>query len=412
MRGDIKMTEKKTLKRFASVFLASSLIVGALAGCSSSEEGTTTTTSGGSSSGSSDSSEVIKIGANLELSGAVASYGSSIGKGAELAVEEINAAGGIDGKQIELVKVDNKSENSEATNAAIKLATQDKVTAMIAPATSGNVIATAQIANQYKIPTVTASGTAPNVTENEDGSINDYVFRTCFIDPFQGIVAANFATELGAKNVAIYADNSSDYAKGLAASFKQQIEANGGKVVAEEAYVAKDVDFKSTLTNLKSKNPEFIFIPGYYEEVGLIVKQARELGIDVPLMGADGWDSPTLVELAGKDALNNTFITNHYSSQDPEETIQGFVKAFEGKFNESPNAFHALGYDTVYFIADAIKRAGSTDGEAIQKALAETTDLSLITGTFSVDEKHNPVKSATVLEYVDGNQKFNSKVNP
>ncbi|SOC08840.1 amino acid/amide ABC transporter substrate-binding protein (HAAT family) [Ureibacillus xyleni] len=406
------MTEKKTLKRFASVFLASSLIVGALAGCSSSEEGTTTTTSGGSSSGSSDSSEVIKIGANLELSGAVASYGSSIGKGAELAVEEINAAGGIDGKQIELVKVDNKSENSEATNAAIKLATQDKVTAMIAPATSGNVIATAQIANQYKIPTVTASGTAPNVTENEDGSINDYVFRTCFIDPFQGIVAANFATELGAKNVAIYADNSSDYAKGLAASFKQQIEANGGKVVAEEAYVAKDVDFKSTLTNLKSKNPEFIFIPGYYEEVGLIVKQARELGIDVPLMGADGWDSPTLVELAGKDALNNTFITNHYSSQDPEETIQGFVKAFEGKFNESPNAFHALGYDTVYFIADAIKRAGSTDGEAIQKALAETTDLSLITGTFSVDEKHNPVKSATVLEYVDGNQKFNSKVNP
>lgn len=283
---------------------------------------------------------------------------------------------------------------------------------MIAPATSGNVIATAQIANQYKIPTVTASGTAPNVTENEDGSINDYVFRTCFIDPFQGIVAANFATELGAKNVAIYADNSSDYAKGLAASFKQQIEANGGKVVAEEAYVAKDVDFKSTLTNLKSKNPEFIFIPGYYEEVGLIVKQARELGIDVPLMGADGWDSPTLVELAGKDALNNTFITNHYSSQDPDKTIQGFVEAFQGKFNEAPNAFHALGYDTVYFIADAIKRAGSTDGEAIQKALAETTDLSLITGTFSVDEKHNPVKSATVLEYVDGNQKFNSKVNP
>ncbi|MCP1146527.1 ABC transporter substrate-binding protein [Lysinibacillus endophyticus] len=405
------MTEKKTLKRFASVFLASSLIVGALAGCSSSEE-EKTSSSGGSSSSDGDSSEVIKIGANLELSGSVASYGSSIGKGAELAVEEINAAGGIDGKQIELVKVDNKSENSEATNAAIKLATQDKVTAMIAPATSGNVIATAQIANQYKIPTVTASGTAPNVTENEDGSINDYVFRTCFIDPFQGIVAANFATELGAKNVAIYADNSSDYAKGLAASFKQQIEANGGKVVAEEAYVAKDVDFKSTLTNLKSKNPEFIFIPGYYEEVGLIVKQARELGIDVPLMGADGWDSPTLVELAGKDALNNTFITNHYSSQDPDKTIQGFVEAFQGKFNEAPNAFHALGYDTVYFIADAIKRAGSTDGEAIQKALAETTDLSLITGTFSVDEKHNPVKSATVLEYVDGNQKFNSKVNP
>lgn len=411
MWGEKSMTEKKSLKRFASIFLASSLIVGALAACSSSEEGTSTNS--GSSTGGGENSEVIKIGGNLELSGAVASYGSSIKQGAELAIEEINAAGGIDGKQVEFIAVDNKSENSEATNAAIKLATQDKVTAMIAPATSGNVIATAQIANQYKIPTVTASGTAPNVTENEDGTINDYVFRTCFIDPFQGIVAANFATnELGAKNVAIYADNSSDYAKGLAASFKQQIEENGGTVVAEEAYVAKDTDFKSTLTRLKSANPEFIFIPGYYEEVGLIVKQARELGIEAPLMGADGWDSPTLVELAGAEALNNTFITNHYSAQDPDETIQGFVTAFEAKYSESPNAFHALGYDTVYYIKDAIERAGSTDGEAIQKALTETENLSLITGTFSVDEKHNPIKSATVLEYVDGNQKFNSKVNP
>ncbi|HWK23112.1 MAG TPA: ABC transporter substrate-binding protein [Ureibacillus sp.] len=403
------MTEKKTLKRFASVFLASSLIVGALAGCSSSEG----TSSEGGNSSSSESSDVIKIGANLELSGSVATYGASIADGATLAVEEINAAGGIDGKQIELVKVDNKSENAEATNAAIKLATQDKVTAMIAPATSGNVLATAQIANQYKIPTVAAAATAPNVTENEDGTMNDFVFRTCFIDPFQGVVAANFATnEIGAKNVAIYADNASDYAKGLAAAFKEQIEANGGTVVAEEAYVADDTDFKSTLTRIKSANPDFVFIPGYYEEVGLIVKQARELGIEAPLMGADGWDSPTLVDLAGKDALNNTFITNHYSSQDPEETIQGFVEAFDKEFGEAPNAFHALGYDTVYFIKDAIERAGSTDGEAIQKALAETTDLSLITGTFSVDEKHNPVKSATVLEYVDGNQKFNSKVNP
>jgi len=403
------MTEKKTLKRFASVFLASSLIVGALAGCSSSEG----TSSEGGNSSSSESSDVIKIGANLELSGSVATYGASIADGATLAVEEINAAGGIDGKQIELVKVDNKSENAEATNAAIKLATQDKVTAMIAPATSGNVLATAQIANQYKIPTVAAAATAPNVTVNEGGTMNDFVFRTCFIDPFQGVVAANFATnEIGAKNVAIYADNASDYAKGLAAAFKEQIEANGGTVVAEEAYVADDTDFKSTLTRIKSANPDFVFIPGYYEEVGLIVKQARELGIEAPLMGADGWDSPTLVDLAGKDALNNTFITNHYSSQDPEETIQGFVEAFDKEFGEAPNAFHALGYDTVYFIKDAIERAGSTDGEAIQKALAETTDLSLITGTFSVDEKHNPVKSATVLEYVDGNQKFNSKVNP
>lgn len=409
-QGGMGMKKRQPFKKVASLFLATSLFAGILAGCNASEEGSPA--SSGSTGGES-TEEVIRIGANLELSGQVASYGSSIGQGADLAIKEINDAGGIDGKKIELVKVDNKSENSEATSAAIKLATQDKVVAMIAPATSGNVLATAQIANSNKVPTVTASGTAPNVTENADGSINDYVFRTCFIDPFQGIVAANFATEeLGAKNVAIYADNSSDYAKGLAASFKAQIEKNGGKVVAEEFYIAKDVDFKSTLTNLKSKNPEFVFIPGYYEEVGLIVKQARELGIEVPLMGADGWDSPKLVELAGAEALNNTFITNHYSSQDPDETIQGFVTAFEKEYGEAPNAFHALGYDTVYFLVDAIERAGSTDGEAIQKALAETTDLSLITGTFSVDEKHNPVKSATVLEFVDGNQVFNSKVNP
>lgn len=407
------MKQKFSLKRFASVFLASTLIVGVLAACSSNQQGASTETGSEGNSNAGETSEVIKLGANLELSGAVAVYGSSIGDGAQLAVDEINATGGIDGKQIDFIKVDNKSENSEATAAAIRLATQEKVHAMIGPAVSGNVIATAQIANENKIPMVTAAGTAPNVTENADGSINEYVFRTCFIDPFQGIVAANFATEeLGVKNVAIFADNASDYAKGLAASFKEQIEANGGKVVLEEAYIAKDTDFKSQLTRLKSANPEFIFIPGYYEEVGLIVKQARESGIEVPLMGADGWDSPTLIELAGAKALNNTFITNHYSSEDPDEKIQGFVEAFKAEYNESPNAFHALGYDTVYFIKDAIERAGSTDGEAIQKALAETKDISLVTGTFSIDEKHNPVKSATVLEFVDGKQVFNSKVNP
>ncbi|HWL26882.1 MAG TPA: ABC transporter substrate-binding protein [Ureibacillus sp.] len=392
--------KQNKLKRFASIFLATSLVVGALAGCSS-----------GDSSSSKDS-DVIKIGANLELSGAVASYGSSILKGAELAVEEINAKGGIDGKQIQLISVDNKSENAEASAAALKLATQDKVHAMIGPATSGNMLATVQTANDNKIPVVTGSGTAENLTVNKDGSINEYIFRTCFIDPFQGVVAANFATELGAKNVAIYADNSNDYAKGLAKSFKEQIEKNGGKVVAEQAYVGDDVDFKSTLTNLKSSNPDFIFIPGYYEEVGLIVKQARELGIDVPLMGGDGWDSPTLVELAGAKALNNSYMSNAFSSEDPEELIQNFVKAFEEKNGEKPNGFHALGYDTVYFIADAIDRADSLDGEAIKNALASTKDLQVVTGTFSVDENHNPIKSATILEFVDGKQVFNSKVNP
>ncbi|MGM9950217.1 MAG: ABC transporter substrate-binding protein [Lysinibacillus sp.] len=396
------------MRKFSSIFLASTVLAGVLAGCGATEEG------GSSNGGSGSSGDTIKIGANLELSGAVASYGSSINDGAKLAIEEINADGGINGKKIEYVAVDNKSDNAEAVTAAIRLAEKEKVVAMLAPATSGNATAIVQTANQFKVPMVTASGTAESVTVADNGKVNDYAFRTCFIDPFQGIVAANFATEeLKAKNVAIYMDSTSDYAKGLAASFKKQIEENGGKVVKEEAYVTDDVDFKSTLTNIKSANPDFVFIPGYYEEVGLIVKQARDLGIDVPLMGADGWDSPTLVDLAGAEALNNTFITNHYSSGDPDAKIQAFVEAFEAQYKQQPNAFHALGYDTVYYLKDAIERAGDeVTGEAIQKALAETKDLSLITGTFTVDKKHNPVKSATVLEFVDGNQVFKSKVNP
>lgn len=393
------MGNKGKLKKYASLVMAASLVASVLAGC-------------GTNSGSSENE--IVIGGNLELTGQVGSYGSSINDGAKLAIAEINEAGGINGKKIRYEVIDNRSENAEAVSAMTKLITEHKAVAVIAPATSGNSTAIVELANKNKVPFVTGSGTAETVTVGEDGKVNDYAFRTCFIDPFQGIVAANFASgDLKAKNVAIYSDSSSDYAKGLAASFKDQIEKNGGKVIIHENYVAKDVDFKATLTRIKGENPDFIFIPGYYEEVGLIVKQARELGLDMPLMGADGWDSPKLIDLAGKDALNNTYITNHYSSGDPDAKIQDFVKAFEEEYGSAPNAFHALGYDTVYFIADAIERAGDdVTGETIQKALAATTDLSLVTGTFTIDEKHNPIKSASVLEYVNGEQKFKSKVNP
>lgn len=390
-------------KKVAKVFMASTLFAGILAGCSGAKE-----SSGGSSSDS------IKVGVNLELSGNVASYGESLEKGIDLAVEEINKDGGVDGKKLEIIKVDNKSEAAEATNGAIKLTSQDKVTAIIGAATSGNTVAQAQMANDTKTVLITPSGTSPNVTVNEDGDVNEYVFRTSFIDPFQGTVAANFAAkDLKVKNAAIFADSASDYSKGLAESFKETFKDAGGKIVAEEAYVGKDTDFRATLTRIKAKNPEFIFIPGYYEEVGLIVKQARELGITVPLMGADGWDSPKLIELAGAEALNNTFITNHYSAEDEDENMQAFLTAFKDQNDgEAPNAFNALGYDTVYLLADAIKRAGSSDSSKIKDELAKTKDLSLVTGIYSVDKNHHPVKSATVLEYKDGKQVFNTKVNP
>lgn len=404
-------------KSLFKLLFAMLLALGILAACSG---GGDTSSDSDSSSEESNTEEAtsnggeLHIGANLELSGAVATYGQSIAEGIDLAVEEINANGGVNGMQIKVTKVDNKSDAAEATNGAIKLTSQDKVVAIIGAATSGNTVAQAQIANDTQTILLTPSGTAPNVTVNEDGSLNEYVFRTSYIDPFQGTVAANFALdELGVKKAAIYADNASDYAKGLAAAFKETFEAGGGEIVAEEAYVAKDTDFRSTLTRINSANPEFVFIPGYYEEVGLIVQQARELGIDVPLMGADGWDSPTLIELAGKEALNNTFITNHYSSDDPDETIQNFVTKFGEKYDGNrPNAFHALGYDSVYLLKDAIERAGSTDPEAIKDAMEAIENLALVSGTITYDENHNPVKSATILEYVDGEQVFKTKIDP
>lgn len=363
--------------------------------------------------GSSEGGDTIKIGVNLELSGAVASYGSSEADAIDLAVEEINKDGGIDGKQIELIKVDNKSDAAEATSAAIKLTNQDKVVAIIGAATSGNSVAQVQIATDTKTPMISPSGTSTTVTVSEKGEVNPFTFRTAFIDPFQGTVAANFAAnELKVKNVAVYADNASDYAKGLAESFIKDFEAAGGTIVAEESYVAKDTDFRSTLTRIKASNPDFIFIPGYYEEVGLIVKQARELGITVPLMGADGWDSPTIVDLAGADALNNTYLIAAYSSEDPEGKAKEFADKFTEKYGKAPNSFNALGYDTVYLLKDAIERAGSTDGTKIKEALEATDKLELVTGLYSVDENHHPIKSATIIEFVDGAQVFNTKVNP
>ncbi|WP_066310356.1 ABC transporter substrate-binding protein [Bacillus sp. FJAT-29814] len=391
------MRKKKLAGIFASFMVAATV----LAACGSSETG-----------GDGEKGGEILIGSNLELSGGVASYGSSIKQGIDLALEEINKDG-IDGKKLKLVSFDNKSEAPEAINGATKLISQDKVVAIIGAATSGNTKAQIEIAQSNGVPLITPTGTAADVTV-KDGKLNDFVFRTCFIDPFQGTVAANFAAkELKVKTAAIFIDSSSDYSKGLADSFKKQFAKEGGKIISEEAYVAKDTDFNAQLTNIKGKNPDFVFIPGYYEEVGLIVKQARALGLNVPMMGADGWDSPTLVDLAGKDALNNTFITNHYSSGDSDKNVQKFVEAFKKKYDgKSPDAFNALGYDTAYFLADAIKRAGGGDSKKIQKALAETDGLELITGQMKLDKDHNPIKSAVILEYKNGEQKFNTKVNP
>lgn len=354
----------------------------------------------------------IKVGSNLELTGGVAVYGTSANNGVKLALKEANNAGGVLGKQLSLVVADNKSEPSEATNAITKLITADKVIAVIGPATSSNTLAAQQVAIDNKVPLITPGGTNAKITL-DNGKVKDFVFRACFIDPFQGTVMANFASKsMQAKTAAIYIDNSSDYAKGLAQAFEESFVKNGGTIVAKEAYLQKDQDFKAALTKIKATNPEVIFIPGYYEEAGKIIKQSRELGINVPLLGGDGWDSPKLTEIAGPSSLNNTYFSNHYSVEDKDEKVQKFVEAYKKEYGQKPDALAALGYDSALMLINAIKQANSTEPTKIKEALSKTKNLQVVTGTLSMDAQHNPIKSAVVIEMKDGNQTFKEKINP
>ncbi|WP_290773360.1 ABC transporter substrate-binding protein [Anaerofustis sp.] len=388
---------KKTMKKAAALLLASSMLVGF-------------TACGGS--GSSDNGDTIKIGVNYELSGDVATYGQSCTKGVEMAINEVNKAGGINGKQVEIVKIDNKSDNNEAMSAATKLASKEGVSVMIGPATSGAFKATISAANQYKVPAITCSGTSDDITVNSDGSVQEYIYRLCYTDTLQGNKMADFATKkLNAKSAIVLADTSNDYSNGLAKAFEAQFKKNGGKVISTETFTAQDKDFAPVLTKIKDKKADMIYLPGYYTECSLIIKQARDLGIDLPILGGDGYDSPTMLETAGKDALKNVYFTNHYAVDDESEVVQNFVKAYKEQNNdENPGAFETLGYDAGKLACDAIERAGSTDPQKVSEALAATKDFKAVTGTLSIDEKHNPVKETVVLEFKDGKALFNTKL--
>jgi len=362
--------------------------------------------------GAKTDSKDIKIGANFELTGGVANFGKQTVNGINLAFKQTNAAGGVLGKQLTLITADNKSEASEATNMSTKLITKDKVVAVLGPVASSNVLATLQVAQDNKIPVVTATATNPRVTV-ENGKVRPYVFRSCYIDPFQGKVMSDFAIKsLKMTRAAVFIDNSSDYSKGLAEVFAKEFSAAGGTVVAKEAFLQRDKDFKATLTKIKAANPEVIFLPAYYEEVGLIVKQARELGINVPIIGTDGFDDPKLVEIAGAAALNNTYFSNHYSSQDTDPEIQKFVTAYKNEYGQEPSALAALGYDAALMLIDAIKRANSAEPQKIRDALEQTKNLRVSTGILTLDANHDPVKSAVVIEMKDGKQVFKEKINP
>ncbi len=363
--------------------------------------------------GNTNSNE-IKIGANLEMTGNTATFGQSATNGAKLAIKQVNAKGGVLGKQITLVVADNKSDTAEAANAMQKLATQDKVIASIAPIASSSVMAAAQVNESAKILGISPTASNPNVTvDPETGKVRDYLFRATFIDPFQGAVMANFAKNtLKAQKAAVYIENSSDYAKGLGKFFKETFVQNGGNIVSDEAYLAKDTDFKATLTKIKASNPDVIFVPGYYQEVGMIIKQAREIGITVPILGADGWDSAKLPEIAGAEALNNTFFSNHYSPDDNSPEIKNFVEAYKAEYGQVPDAFAALSYDATMMIIEAIKRAGVEDSVKVKDELAKTKDYQGVSGSITLDEKHNAVKGVVIIEMKNGIQAFKEKIKP
>ena len=278
------------------------------------------------------------------------------------------------------------------------------------PATTANVIAESQVATDNKIPVIAPDATAVDVTV-ENGQVKPWIFRSCFIDPQQGDVMAKFALDtLKAKTAVIYLDNSTDYSKSLAQVFEKVFTAGGGKVLMTEAFLGKDQDFKATLTRLREANADVIFVPAYYEEVGKIVKQAREIGITAPIIGTDGWDDPKVAELAGADALNNTYFSTHYSDKD--ESVRPFIDAYQKEYGHMPNVFAALGYDAGKLLVDALKRAGSDDPEALRKALEETKDLVVGTGTITMDANHNPIKQAVILENKDGDRTVVAKIMP
>lgn len=356
-----------------------------------------------------DAGDTIKVGVYVDLSGATSSFGKSTKNGIELATEEINNNGGVLGKKLQLVIEDDQGRPEQAKTVVQKLISQDKVNVVLGEVASTNSLAAAPVAQEAKIPMISPSSTNPKVTE-----VGDYIFRVCFIDPFQGSVMAKFAAnDLKAKTAAVFGDVQSDYSKGLTNFFEQEFNKLGGKVIDKQAYTQNDADFKSQLTNIRQKNPDVIYVPGYYGEVGIIAKQARELGMNMPILGGDGWDSPEIWKLGG-DALKNTYISNHYSVENPDPATQKFVKAYEAKFGVKPDSLAALAYDAAYVLADSLKRAGTADPVKLRDAIAATKDFNGITGNITINGDRNAVKSAVVLALnpADNKLEFKTTISP
>jgi branched-chain amino acid transport system substrate-binding protein len=359
------------------------------------------------SCGKEGSQKEILVGEYGSLTGGIATFGISTRDGSQLAFDDINSKGGILGQKIKLIVEDDQSKPEEAGTVVNKLIHQDHVVAMLGHVASSHSLAAAPICQAEKIPMISPSSTNPRVTQ-----VGNYIFRVCFLDTFQGAVMAKFAYDtLKVKRVAILVDVRSDYSVGLQTFFGQSFKKLGGEIVSEQSYSQGDSDFRAQLTSIKAANPEAIYVPGYYTEVGTIVHQGRELGITVPFLGSDGWDSPKLWEIGG-EALNGCYFSNHYATDDPSPVVQKFVNDYKAKYNQLPDALAALAYDAARILADAMTRAGSTDGEKVRDAIASTKDFNGVTGNISINEERNAVKSAVIVKVENGKYLLTETIKP
>lgn len=359
-------------------------------------------------SGGDTGGDAIKVGEFASLTGKEATFGTSSHEGTLLAIEEVNAAGGVLGKKLQLLTEDDLSKAGEPATVVNKLISRDGVVAMLGEVASSRSLEAAPICQQNKIPMISPSSTNPKVTET-----GDYIFRVCFIDPFQGTVMANFASKtLKAKKVAVFTDVKSDYSKGLAKYFKEGFMAAGGQICAELDFNGGDKDFKAQLTAIKAANPDAVFVPGYYTDAALICIQAKQLGLSVPLFGGDGWESDQLVKI-GQDAVEGQYFSTHYAPDVATEKSKNFVAAYQKRYQgKLPDAMAALGYDSAMLLADAFKRASSTEGAKVRDALAATKDFDAVTGKITINDKRDATKAAVILQVKDGKFKYLETVNP
>ncbi len=383
------------------MFLTTAILSLVLFGCPP-KTGETTKTANGGTEGE------IVVGEYGSLTGGQATFGQSTHNGIMLAVDEINGAGGVNNRKIRIITEDDQSKSEEAASAVTKLISQNNVIAVLGEVASSASLAAGPVCQSNKVPMITPSSTNERVTQ-----IGDYIFRMCFIDPYQGEAMANFVSkQLNMKKAAILTDLRSDYSTGLGANFERVFVANGGKIVAKQSYTQGDSDFRSQLTAVKAAGPEVIFVPGYYNDIGQIAIQARDLGMQMPLAGGDGWESPKLFEIGGK-ALDGCFYSNHYHVDDPAPVVREFVQKYRERYGAVPDSLAALAYDSTRVLAEAIKAAGTTDGAKLRDAIAQTKNFPGVTGVITLGPDRNPIgKKLAILEIRNNTTILKGTVDP